>query len=378
MYFFKNWDEIYQDKPLRLYGACLAFIHVISAYLLIHLKYYYFLSTDAIVPICFPGLEGCERFRFLNFTETQYLLYVYGAVAVICVLTFLRDRFKKIGPPLLLGLCLFKMVLQLADYRVSSNFHFLAQVVTFAYLLLPNRKFTLAILIPAIYFCAGLLKFNHDWLSGQALISPSIIQGSLLSVLLVYVIILEVFIVWFVLSKNKKIRYFILLQLICFHIYSWHIVGYPYPVFMFCILPYFLLITPEIEFKRDYYKIFTIIGIFLFFQMLPYALVKDPALDGRSRLYSLNMLDATTICESTFEFHPEKGENIKFQMPFKIKRVRIACDPHLRSEVARIYCHKTIKPGTLFVKHVSRRSTDKEMQTILDYSLNCPGKSNGH
>lgn len=361
-----KWQEILESKALRYYGSCLAFIHVISAWLFSSYRIDD-LARENPFPICYPGLEGCEHFRFFSSLELRNLMIFYGIVAFLCVLSFINEKSKKFSLPLLLFLCLFKTFIQLSDYRIATNYHFLAQVITFVYLLIPNRISTMAILIPGVYFCAGLLKLNVDWLSGATLIKPSIIQGPLLNALLVYVLILEIFIVWLIYSNKKWVRALVLFQLFAFHVYSWHIVDYPYPTFMFCILGFFILtINVDYEIKKHLPSFAAIMGVMCLFQLSPYLIAKDPGLDGRSRIFSFNMMDVTAVCDRKIELNNDKILDI----PFKIMRPRLLCDPQITTEVARAYC-KT-NSGTITVFQQNRRSSEAHFTTILNYSLKCP------
>nr|BDT30065.1 HTTM domain-containing protein [Bacteriovorax sp. HI3] len=371
-----KWDEILQSKVLRYYGSCLALIHVITSYLFSSYRIDD-LARESAFPICYPGLEGCEHWRFFSSPELRTLMILYGAFAIATIVAFISERFKKIAPLMLLGLCVFKLILQLSDYRIATNYHFLAQVITFVYLIVPQRIATISILLPGVYFCAGLLKLNVDWLSGETLIKPSIIQGPLLSALLVYVLVLEIFIVWFIFSNKKAIRLAVLIQLIAFHIYSWHIVDYPYPSFMFCILGFFVLtLNYDYKIKENLPRLATIMGLLCLFQLTPYLFAKDPGLDGRSRILSLNMMDVKSVCERQIELTTAEGVT-SFNIPIDIKRPRMFCDPQVTKEIARHYCERTIIPGTMKVFQQSRRSTEKDFKEILNYSLQCPGFSHG-
>ncbi len=371
MKWFESWNEILENPRLRYYGSFLAFIHLVSAYIFSGYRLHYLTKSNPF-PICYPGLEGCERFRFFEFEQLKWVIGFYAILSLSTIISFL---FKKSSRFALIGLTVlffFKYFLQLTDYRLATNYHFLAQVITFFYLFFSSRILILSVLIPGIYFCAGLLKFNADWLSGEALIEPSYIQGTPLSLLLIYVIILEVIIVWFLFSKNKYLRWATLFQLFLFHVYSWHIVSYPYPMFMFCILAFFLLIPYEIYAKKITVKSFSFIFIPLFvLQMIPYAFTQDPALDGRYRIFSFNMMDVKSVCEQSFVFTNLKGDKVNLGMPIKIRRPRIYCDPQVTKEIARSYCAQSKEEGTLSVVHLSRRSTEKNAREILNYQLKC-------
>lgn len=368
-----SWDEIRKTRGLQYFGCALAIIHLVSACFFIPNRLIYF-ANDIVWPVCYPLMEGCEKFRYFNFFELKLLVYIYAFMSVVCAVLFLYKKYITPALIILTGLLVFKLFINLGDYRIAGNQHFIAQIVTFTFLFFKSKKKYLSILIPGIYFCAGTLKFNIDWLSGESLILPSVIQGPLLSILLVYVIIIEIFIVWLLLSSNKWLRWFALSQLILFHTYSWHIVGYLFPLFMYCILSFFIFVHSEhINFKNYPKEFIIVIGIMLLFQFSPLLLVKDPALDARYRIMSLNLMDVKIICERRFTYVANDGETKKLEMPIRIDRPRIACDPQLTTEIARKFCLQATKPGKLSVYQRSRRSTSSEFINIVEYTLNCPG-----
>jgi hypothetical protein len=86
----RNVEEIRADPVLRVYGAILAFVHVLT---------FVFWRGDAplqtvlpaqATPICWPFFEECHRFRFLTPAGVDAILWTYLALALASMALFLR------------------------------------------------------------------------------------------------------------------------------------------------------------------------------------------------------------------------------------------------------------------------------------------------
>ena len=163
------------------------------------------------------------------------------------------------------------------DYRFMGNYHYMPFLVSFMFLFIPQKLFFIPLLLVCFYFFAGLLKVsNLDWLTGLAfpenLDFPLFFNENIKLILCFYVVCLEIIGVWCLVfiqtnckgkellntfaffrrkTATKKIRsrniktiwkIMIYFQLILFHALSYFIVGYFYPLIMFCLLSLFFFI----------------------------------------------------------------------------------------------------------------------------------------
>src|SRR5262249_20474327 len=122
-----------------------------------------------------------------------------------------------------------------------GNYHYMPFIITALYLVWPRPDRTIGFMLVAFYVSAGALKLDKEWLSGAALIAPTWLSGKLLELACAYVVILELVLVFGLLSRDRRIRWLIFAQLAAFHAYSWHVVGFFYPCVMGLLLAWYPL-----------------------------------------------------------------------------------------------------------------------------------------
>ncbi|MBC7420968.1 MAG: hypothetical protein H7328_09595 [Bdellovibrio sp.] len=201
----------------------------------------------------------------------------------------------------------------------------MSHIINFTFLFLANKKNMLKLFLVLFYVSAGLIKFNTDWFSGQALTNPSFFSGYLLVLACTYVVILEMIFSWLLLASNRKIFWFALFQICLFHIFSWHIVGYFYPIIMFALISLFFIQRDLFRFPKDLLNR-CFIALFIIAQVIPFAIDKNSSLTNHYRVYSLNMLDAYSVCESRF-FIKKTDVTIEYKPNLSQFSVRVHCDP---------------------------------------------------
>lgn len=291
------------------------------------------------------------------------------------------------------------------DYRFMGNYHYMPFLVSFVYLFIRQKLFFIPLLIVCFYFFAGLLKIsNFDWLTGLAFLEnlkfPLFFNESITMILCFYVVCLEIIGVWslvfiqtnfkvgelfknFVFFKWKTVaenlkhidiktiwKIIIYFQLILFHILSYFIVGYFYPLIMFCLLSlfFFMFIWNEQSeilssfdgklhnlksngLRQNFLKVKSLGGrtgkmfpgiIFMCLVVLGNLLsVFIPGvsgLTGEGRWYGLNMYDAHTQCDSQIFL---KFKNKIVQESFSGYReyaLRIRCDPYIDFNTVKKIC----------------------------------------
>ena len=240
-YFQSQILEIQNDTALRIYGACLAMGQVLSVFNWFEKEQAINLSKIG-EPLCWPFFENCFEYRLLTPFGVKIVFLIFGFLSAIGVLLFLNRRLTATAYWWQIGINIFKTLIYIQDFRMRMNQHYMLYFVTFAFLFLPQKRNTLRYLLAFIYFGAGLLKYNAEWLSGNALYAnPLWISGRWVAVSCVYVVLLETFLVFGVLSKNEWIYWCTLFQLFLFHLVSWPVVGSFYPILMYLLLAIFPL-----------------------------------------------------------------------------------------------------------------------------------------
>lgn len=327
-YFKKQIEEIELSPALKYYFYFLFAIHLLTVYFWSEFSFRF-------GAVCWPGLEGCKSIS--NFVQLNWNIFlgIYLAITISGIIFLYRKR-TDFAYVVFLFLFLLKYGLQLTDFRLMGNYHYMAHVVSLAFLFLSNKANVIRLFIVLFYFTAGCIKFNTDWLSGAALLQVPMFTGYWLQWSLIYVIVLEMVFVFLLLSGSTLVRWFALLQLILFHIFSYHIVGYFYPAIMGFLLTGFVLFkTPfSFSFKKPAIVCFS---VFLLAQFYVFVFEPKSSLNGRGRILSLNMLDARTQCMTQI-FVRYESKTIEYEPKFDQFGVRIQCDPVLVFDRAKAAC----------------------------------------
>jgi outer membrane protein assembly factor BamB len=384
-------SEIENSKSLRAYGIALTLTHALTIFFWRDTLPAYL--ADRAGAICWPYFEACHAVRTQAPWPGVALLCIYAALTAGVVLLFGQSlrlqgesranatRHATLG---LFALTAFKFALFSIDYRLMGNYHYMAFFACAAFVLVPARRVFLPVLLCLFYVSAGLLKFNAEWLSGAALLRPSVLSGPLLHVALALVIPLELVLVW-ALTLNPKTdahsRAWFLraaVALVGFHAFSWHIVGYFYPCMMALLLSIFVLpwAFDELDEPSVFRRFFTgkahrvhyaCAAAFMLLQLPEHLGKGDSTLTGEGRLFGLNMLDATSVCDATaFARYAQRTEEHVFDN--SSLGTRIHCDPIVFYNQARALCDRakddsSFRELDFYVN--ARRKTDKSFRAVI-------------
>lgn len=385
----KQIFEIKESSQLRFYGFFLSLTHLWT--FLYWKRNDFFIANQTAInaePLCFPFFPNCDLWRAsISATSWTVILYSYLALALLTSFLFLKQRFISWAFVSFILLSFFKLVLHLSNYNFMGNYHYMIHIVSLLFLALPNKSQNIKYLIVAFYIAAGFLKINFDWLSGAAMIAPTILTGKVLSLSLYYVVLLELVVVFGLLHPATWIRRISLLQFILFHIFSWHVVGFYYPMVMFSLLSLFAL--DEFYFWKNGQKApnllkslttfksptntYIFLSLFIFLQVIPFLLTADPSLSGVARLSSLNMFDSKTTCQTVLIAH-RQGASTHIEPPMKNLGVRLSCDPIVFLNQAHQLCRKNTtaqKTSRISLALLSRRVTQTQYKKILDINDVC-------
>jgi len=368
-------DEIAADPALRGYGAALALLHVLAAYWIRQDGKLGFLAPGAEA-ICWPLLPDCEWLRVLPLQGLELATALWALGGGVVAAAFLRRRWAGRAYVGLLLLTLFEVALLALDFRLRRNQHSMALWVTGAFLLVPGKRNALRLLICGLYFWAGTLKLNWEWLSGANLYHPIwLFTGRWLVAACAYVIVLELGIVWGLLVRRPWVFWGAFAQLVVFHVFSWPVVGFFYPVLMFLILGIYPLcwLLPSAA-RQSWRGAIALGAVFSALQLTPHLFPGDRTLTGEGRLFALHMFDARVACEAWADVRLADGrvrrENLR-----KHWETRTACDPILIHGFARNLCRARDAGRLQFVDldvHLrSRRASETELRPVIDFPDFC-------
>ena len=373
----KNTDEIRGDSILRVYGSFLCLTCVLSFFFFQEIRLPQILSPGAET-ICWPFWEGCWKLRLLNEETWNALLWFYLGVSILGFLLFLEKRLVVVAWWALLFASVFKLAIVFQDFQLRANQHYMAGFATAAFLFFPGKRRILKVLIVLFYVAAGFLKINSEWISGAALYKPVwFFHGEWIRVATLYVLVLEMILIWGIFARRAWIFWVTFVQLLVFHIFSWPIVGFFYPMTMFCLLvvyPLDRLFPPHFvvtgsAFARSS-KIF--LGFFAFLQTIPYLIPGDSALTGEGRLFALHMFDARVECEAYARMRFSDGHDESRDL-YQPMSTRIRCDPIVYWNRSNALCRGRDRLGFLdFDLYLnSRKALGGPIKPILSVKNYC-------
>lgn len=380
-YYQKQIDEISSSRALRFYGAALSAILVVTAAAWWELAPTVF--SISTLPLCWPQFPFCNDLRSF-WTETTVSVHVIliAALGLLGIGSFLSQR-TRLGYFALAAGTLLKVFVQIQDFRFMGNYHYMPYWLIAIFLLIPNKRTALPWMIVAFYISAGSLKFNQEWLSGATLLRPSFLPLELVRPLLLYAILQECLIVFGLVAQHKWFFRFAFLNFVAFHLFSWHIVGWFYPVVMFFVLSIFPLLRRESESffsieellksPRKFPKMAgATLGLFAVINIYPHFLSGEAALTGNGRMLGLNMLDVMPTCRHNMFLRYKKSggelETVEWTNALPSLATRIKCDPIVFWNLANNLCRSESENKefvNLDMALIAKRQTDPAYRRIF-------------
>jgi hypothetical protein len=385
-----------RDPVLGRYGAVLAALQLLTLAWLVQRHAWQALALGSEV-ICWPMLPGCGALRVLLPWQVGVWLGAIGLCAAGSFALFLRRH--AAAPLFLLAGEVLLLALLAQDLRLRRNQHYLLAFTTLAYLFVPGTLRALRGLLVLFYFWAGTLKLNEEWLSGAALYGPVPFTGLVLRAGCAWVVVLELVLVWGLLSQRRWLFWVTLLQLALFEVASAPIVGFFYPLLMAGLLTLFWLSRPGREAPQDApgaegrgagpgldlvaprtvpAGAWALWLAFSLLQAVPRLFPGDTAITGEGRLFALHMFDAKVECASRATLR-NGGQAVQVFDLSQGLAVRVACDPLVARARALSLCGRIARMGgeglRLDLSLRSKRSSEpalREVVAIDDFCRHVP------
>jgi hypothetical protein len=372
-------QEIAVDPALRGYGAALAAVHGLVAFWLLRFDVARLVAAGGEA-ICWPLVPDCEALRVLSAPALEIAFQVYAGVAAVVALGFLQRRRVPLAWMGLALLTVFQVLVLALDFRLRRNQHYMALAVTGAFLFWPKKRQALQVLLVLFYFWAGTLKLNREWLSGAGLYRPLwLFSGRGVVFACAYVIALELVVVWGLLARRRLFFWAALAQVVLFHVFSWGVVGFFYPLLMFGLLAVFplcRLLAPRDPSQglgvalvrgRAPRLVYVMAAAFSALQLVPHLYPGDSALTGEGRLFALHMFDARIACQTWATLKLAGGGSERIEL--RGEDFRTACDPVLIHGAARNLCRARDAGVRSFVeldlRLSSRRTTGVDFTPVI-------------
>lgn len=379
----KNTDEIRASRTLRLYGFFLFIPHVATWFF-----WNWGFPLDerlASGADCWPFFPSCDLIRPSILPWVMPTQWLYLIFSILGALLFLKRRTVTAGWWILLAVSAYKLLVTAQDYRFMGNYHYIPNFMNLLFLFVPGKILAARWFLVVIYVSAGLLKFNSEWLTGRAYFREILLPGALVPFASLLAVVLEMFVSFFLLSRNRVLFGLALASFVAFHVFSYHLVGFFYPVVMLSLLSIFALawwlreLPPaESEWSMRGFgfraRAVFCLGLILL-QAVPLLSPGDPALTGQGRTFALNMFDSFSRCEPLVLRERER-EWVDFSEKRNDVGVRIHCDPILYLGQARQLCRE---PGTeVTLGLVSKRSGEQIQHLIALEPQTCQKKLSFH
>jgi hypothetical protein len=383
--FASRWTGIETDAVLRLYVWGIVGGHV-SAWLFIYSTGILASLQQGAEPFCWPYFEDCWKYRFASPSGISAALFLYGALIAAAAWCAIERRFNGCWFALLAA-SLWVAALTSLDYRLRGNQFYMLLWLNVVFLLAPSRRSTIPLTIVSFYVWAGVLKLNHEWLSGAVLYHDLwLIPREVRWLACVYVVLLEPVLIWGLLSRRRFVRNVVLAQLALFHLQSLSQIHWFYPLLMATVLSWFWLdraastASPvslralfTMKAPRAAYGMFV---VFAAFQLVPYAYDGDADLTGQGRVFALHMFEARQVCDVTATLTRVNGTTTAQDLKLHRLPARVICDPVVYFNRAQNICRNRNALGVVDLRLTmrSKRTTDTAFTTIIDQPMFCAGR----
>ncbi len=331
--------------------------------------------------VCWPFWSGCENARaHLSPALLRGLVLSYIALGVVASALFaLRHARAALG--VFAGATLLGAALYALDYRLRMNQTYMLSWVVLAFLAIPRKAEVLQALVALFYVWAGTLKLNREWVTGAALYEqPFLVPRALTTAACVYVLVLEIALVWGLFSGRPRWRWAVYAQLMLFHAVSWKVVGYFYPLLMFgltAIYPLVWLLEPDrtLTWARlraregPRVAVAATAGVFSAFQLVPHLFPGDTAVTGEGRLFALHMFDSRVECAGGATLRSASGmPRARVELITEDADARTRCDPIVLAAQAHRLCRLLAarpSPSRVDVAIDAKRSSDPATRPLI-------------
>jgi hypothetical protein len=372
------------DPALRTYAAIASLLHPLTGLAWLTYKHVTTLATGDD-RVCWPLAPHCDRVRaLLSPALVAGAIAVYMALGAAAALLFALPRANAaranaavatFAVAALAGTALCSL-----DYRLRFNQTYMLAWVVIAILVAPRKAQVIQALVALFYLWAATLKLNPEWLSGAALYEkPFLVPASLVPAACVYVLVLEMVLIWGLFSPDARWRWAVYAQLLLFHALSWNVVGYFYPLLMFgltAVYPLVWLRAPGetltlARLRADPGARRAVGGaalLFSAFQLAPRLLPGDTAITGEGRLFALHMFDARVECTGGATLRAQDGALSRAALINEHEDARTRCDPIVLVAQGQRLCRLLAQQGDarrVDVAIDAKRVTDERAQPLI-------------
>jgi hypothetical protein len=342
-------ESIVEAPITRAYAAILSLAYALTGFAWFSYKHVALLTTGDD-SVCWPVFSRCDRWRaYLSPELVRTGVAVMMILAVVAAVLFMLRRathaLLAFG-----GATIIAAVVYALDYRLRFNQTYMFGWVVLVFFLTRARVAATQIVVALFYFWAGTLKMNAEWISGSTLYGrPLFVPVSLIPAACVYVLVLELVLIFGLFARRAWTRWVVYAQLLLFHAVSWKIVGYYYPLMMLALTAIYPLVwrlSPADSLGWDSLKrdrevrgdVARVAAAFSAFQMIPWLFPGDTSVTGEGRTFALHMFDAKTTCVGGANVTTTSGQSARIALINPGLDTRTRCDPVVLFQTAQRLC----------------------------------------
>ena len=384
----ENITEIAGDVALRLFGSSLSLVNLVTFLYWIFVQPVYRVLAPTSSAICWPAVPRCGSLRVLSQEDLYFAIVIASVASVLNALWFMRGEVRR-GYWWLATISAVKGLIVMMDFRLALNQHYMYFWIAFAYLFVPRKRVCIGVLLVSFYVWAGLLKISpgSGWLTGGGLYGrkPLGLPAAWVGAECLYVVALELIVAFGLMARNRWIFWSSIAQFYLFHIASFWVVGFFYPIEMFLLLSFmplnrlFKLTAPSLSVRTGFISS-SVPWMFGAAQLIPHLFPGNPSITGEGRMFALNMFDAPVECHATAErlIGGQSAPRAAITIPFL--EARLACDPMLYWSFATSYCESPRRPpgGDLNLYLESRPAGSSDFRPIVQIDHFCSRKPQYH
>ena len=336
-------DEIKGSTTLKLMGGAVLLGHLINYYFLVQTMNGTVQGVENGTNVCWPFLQGCEAFIFLQSFPTSHMQRIIYAclffIIVYAAKALLENKIARAhGCIFILFIWhLYISLISYSQYMTVGAYTYYILALTFVFVFCMHRRFFFCLLFIFFYFLSVTTKLSDTWILGtyfsSEMAGAPLFSNTLVPFATNFVILIELFLPWFLISRHTKIQRATFYIFSLFHFYATFIVMYHYSIIA---VPAYLILfgsrfTPfkTIPVDKKSWLGWSLIILLCVIQAVPHLISKDRWITLEGGLYGMYMIEANHQCDVRIHDGNDIVQHVQHVKP------SYRCDPYQIVTVAQ-------------------------------------------
>ncbi|HPF77961.1 MAG TPA: hypothetical protein PLF01_01595 [Alphaproteobacteria bacterium] len=354
--------EIRSDVALQLFGAAILIGFMFNFNRWENENLISLAARDGHWAICWPFFQSCYDWMFMSARPdgyTQNTIFMLMLGVIFAGSYALLSRKFSLAHACIFILFLWECYVVLISYLHTSNYYYYHLTFCIIYLFLPYKRFFGSLSIVFFYFLSTAAKIHESWTLGAYFSAmktelPLFPEGYAF-IWTNILIFKEMFVAWFLFSKNKALQRSVFWFYVAFHLYSGLLVQYQYPVIVTPMLIIFFgpLYKPFKEAPHDRKSApgWLLFAALLMSQLFSNMIPGDEKLTMEGNFYGLAMFAANHQCIVNV-----RDENDEVLWHIEESNARRRCDAYRYwFQSKKLFCDDT---------------SGKKFHLLIDHSIN--------